>query len=110
VPLGTVVSMFEIVRLLLERGQEGGCVAGGSPSGDGRYAPPVKGRGRLVTVVFMFETVRLLLEEDRRAGALQLGHYKRLVYFEAVVHESPILSPPPSICIAHPGAILLHDY
>jgi len=36
--------------------------------------------------------------------------YKILFYFEAVVHESTILSPPPPTCIAHPGAILLHDY
>jgi len=36
--------------------------------------------------------------------------YKIFVYFEAVVHESTILSFAPPTCIAHPGAILLHDY
>jgi len=35
--------------------------------------------------------------------------YKIFVYFEAIVHESTILSFPPPTCIAHPGAILLHD-
>jgi len=39
----------------------------------------------------------------------QLGLYKIFVYFEAIVHESTILSFPPPTCIAHPGAILLHD-
>jgi len=39
-----------------------------------------------------------------------IGLYKIFVYFEAVVHESTILSPPRPTCIAHPGAILLHDY
>jgi len=38
-----------------------------------------------------------------------LGLHKIFVYFEAVVHESTILLFPPPICIAHPGAILLHD-
>ena len=38
------------------------------------------------------------------------GLYKMFVYFEDVVHESTILSPPPHTCIAHPSAILLHDY
>jgi len=34
--------------------------------------------------------------------------YKLFVYFEAVVHESTIISPPPPpTCIAHPGAILV---
>jgi len=28
----------------------------------------------------------------------------------AVVHESTILSPPPPTCIAHPGAVLSHDF
>jgi len=40
----------------------------------------------------------------------RLGLYKIFVYFEAVVHESTILSFPPPTCIAHPGAILLHGY
>jgi len=40
----------------------------------------------------------------------EFGLYKRFVYFEAVVRESIILSFPPPTCIAHPGAILLHDY
>jgi len=38
------------------------------------------------------------------------GLYKIFVYFEAVVNESTILSFPPHTCIAHPGAIRLHDY
>jgi len=36
--------------------------------------------------------------------------WTRPSYFEAVAHESTILSFPPPTCIAHPGAILLHDY
>ena len=40
----------------------------------------------------------------------RLGLYKILVYFEAVLHKSTILSFPPPTCIAHLGAILLHDY
>jgi len=39
-----------------------------------------------------------------------LGLNKILLYFEAVVHESTIVPFPSSTCIAHPGAILLHDY
>jgi len=38
-----------------------------------------------------------------------LGLYKRFVYLETVVHESTFLAFPPPACIAHPGAILLHD-
>ena len=41
---------------------------------------------------------------------MSLGLYKILVYFEAVVHESTILSFPPPTCIAHPGAMLLHNH
>jgi len=39
-----------------------------------------------------------------------LGLHKILFFCEAVVHESTIHSFPPPACIAHPGAILLHDY
>jgi len=39
-----------------------------------------------------------------------LSLYKIFVYVEAVVHESTILSFSPLTCIAHPGAIRLHDY
>jgi len=42
-------------------------------------------------------------------GGSCLGLYKIFVYFEDVVHESTILSPLPPTCIAHPGAISLHD-
>ena len=35
--------------------------------------------------------------------------YKRFVYFEALVQDSTILSFPAPTCIAHRGAILLHD-
>jgi len=45
-------------------------------------------------------------EEDEN----QLGLYKILFYFKAVVCESTILSFPPPTCSAHPAAILLHDY
>ena len=38
-----------------------------------------------------------------------VGLYKIFVYFEAIVHESTILSCSPPTCIAHPGAILLHN-
>jgi len=41
---------------------------------------------------------------------LELGLNKTFVYFEAAVHKSTIMSPPPLTCIAHPGAILLHGY
>jgi len=40
----------------------------------------------------------------------RIGLYKRFVHFEAVVHESTILSFPPPTCVAHPVAIRLHDY
>jgi len=40
----------------------------------------------------------------------KLGLYKIFVYLEAVAHESTILLFPPHTRIAHPGAILLHDY
>jgi len=43
-------------------------------------------------------------------GHPHLSLYKIFVYFEAVVHESAILSFPPPTCVVHPGAILLHDY
>jgi len=41
---------------------------------------------------------------------LCVGLYKIFVYVEAVVHESTILSSPLPTCIAHPDAVLLHDY
>ena len=41
---------------------------------------------------------------------LCFGLYKILFSCEAVVHESTICSFPPPTCIAHPGAILVHDY
>ena len=44
-----------------------------------------------------------------RVMVFYLGLYKLFVYFEAIVHESTILSFPPPTCIAHPGATLLHD-
>ena len=43
-------------------------------------------------------------------GGVGLGLYEIFVHFEAVVQESTILSFPAPTCIAHPGAILLHDY
>ena len=50
------------------------------------------------------------MHPDSRATPMQFGLHKIFVYVEAVVHESTILSPPPPTCIAHPGAILLHDH
>jgi len=41
---------------------------------------------------------------------LPLVLYKIFFYFEALVHESTIVSFPAHTCIAHPGAIVLHDY
>jgi len=38
------------------------------------------------------------------------GLYKIFVDFEAVVHESTILSSPPPTCIAHPGTIRLRNH
>jgi len=38
------------------------------------------------------------------------SRYKIFIYFEAVVHESLILSSPTSTCIVHSGAIRLHDH
>jgi len=43
-------------------------------------------------------------------GGLTIGLYKIFFPCEAVVPESTILAPPPPTCIAHPGAIRLHDY
>jgi len=43
-------------------------------------------------------------------GVSDLGLYTIFFYFEAVVHESTILSFPAITCIAHPGAIRLRDY
>jgi len=40
----------------------------------------------------------------------ELNVYKIFVYLEGVAHESAILLFPPHSRIAHPGAILLHDY
>jgi len=48
--------------------------------------------------------------EAEEAHAVAFGLYKIFVHFEAIVHQSTILSFPPPTCIAHPGAILLHDY
>jgi len=42
-------------------------------------------------------------------GTFRLGLYKIFVDFEAVVYKATILSFPTPTCIAHPGAILLHD-
>jgi len=47
---------------------------------------------------------------ERHVRACSFGLYKILFYFEAAVHESTLLSFPPPTYIAHPGAILLHDY
>jgi len=41
---------------------------------------------------------------------LCVGLDKIFVYFETVVHESPILSFPPPTCIAYPGTIPLHAH
>ena len=46
----------------------------------------------------------------QRQGAISISFYKIFFYFEAVVHDSTIFSFPAPTCIAHPGAILLHDY
>jgi len=35
---------------------------------------------------------------------------KILFHFKALLWESIILSSPPPTCIAHPGAIVLHEY
>jgi len=43
------------------------------------------------------------------SAVVSIGLYKTFVYVETVVHESTILSPPPT-CIANPVAILLHHY
>ena len=40
----------------------------------------------------------------------RVGLYKILVYVQAVVHESTVLSFPPPTCIVHLGAIFLHVY
>jgi len=42
-------------------------------------------------------------------GGVSLDLYKIFFYVEAFVYESIILEFPPPTCIAHPGAILLHD-
>ena len=52
----------------------------------------------------------LRLPDDSNKPKHKLGLYKIFVYFEAVVHESTIRSPPPPTCIAHPSAISLHDH
>jgi len=55
---------------------------------------------------------RLIRQREVRHSTPPLGLHKMFVYFEAVLHESTIFSfPPPTCttCIAHPGAILLHD-
>jgi len=43
-------------------------------------------------------------------GTWSLGLYNIFVYVEAVAHESAILSSPTPTCIAHPAAVLMHDY
>jgi len=54
--------------------------------------------------------VELFYSETRACSSeSRVDIYKIFVYFEAIVHESTILSFPPPTCIAHPGAILLHD-
>ena len=35
---------------------------------------------------------------------------RNITYFGAIVQESTILAFPPPFCMAHPSAILLHDY
>ena len=45
-----------------------------------------------------------------KAVASPLGLYKIFVHFEAVVHESIILSLPSTTCIAHTIAALSHGY
>jgi len=45
-----------------------------------------------------------------RVNPRGFGLYKIFVNVEAVVHESTHLSFPPPTCIAHLGAIPLHDY
>jgi len=50
------------------------------------------------------------MNESVVTAKAQVGLYKILVYFEAVVHESTVRVFPPPTCIAHPGAILVHDY
>ena len=44
------------------------------------------------------------------ASPIPVGLYKILFSCETVVHESTIRSFPAPTCIAHPGAILVHDY
>ena len=67
--------------------------------------------GRLtLTLTLNPRLVRLVDGVKGEWARIGVGLYKIFVYFEAVVHESTILSPPPPTCIAHPGAILLHEY
>ena len=54
--------------------------------------------------------VRPCAHRSRPKDPPPLGLYNILFYFEASVHESTILSFPAPTCIAHPGAVLLHDY
>jgi len=49
--------------------------------------------------------------EGCRGGiGVPVGLHKIFVHFEAFMHEPTTPSLPPPACIAHLGAILLHDY
>jgi len=43
-------------------------------------------------------------------GTGSIGRYKIFFHVEAFVHESVIAFSPPTTCIAHTIAVLLHDY
>ena len=47
---------------------------------------------------------------QRPGKKAHVGLYTIFVYLEVVVHKSSFLSPSLPTCIAHPGAIRLHDY
>jgi len=68
--------------------------------------------GERATVFGMFSFAAQIAHVGSVASpySVQLGLYKIFVYFEAVVHESSILSFPPPTCIVHPGGIRFHDY
>jgi len=84
-----------------------------------------KGKGRLIRAqTTRSKTISCTGQNERETQIDDLGLnrappryptrgfslYKIFFHFEAVVHESIIISFPPPTCIAHPGAILLHDY